>query len=169
MARGKHEAKAARARYEATLQVVDRLNEKNAEMKVKARHAAAEAAAAPALRARVAELERQVVALETPKLEAFRAEMTARIDDRDELLRWCAEMLSALAGNVMKLNLGEEVLVFPRGIIEGENTNRLRRDYGFVFNDTNRHLRRGMTSRRTDGDRNMPSPPKFIGTERHGR
>jgi hypothetical protein len=72
MARGKHAAEAARRRYETSLEVVDRLTEKNAELKIRTRRVEAAAARVPALEARIRDLETQLETLVTPHVERMR-------------------------------------------------------------------------------------------------
>ena len=92
MARGKHAAQAARQRYETALEVVDRLNEKTSELKIRTRQVEALAKEAEPLRKRVAELERQLAGEETARLALLRATHEKQVAELEGLLDFAVEM-----------------------------------------------------------------------------
>jgi hypothetical protein len=146
MARGKHETQALRTRYEALLAVVDDLTEKNAELKIRTRRVEAEAATAPGLRLRVAELEKQVQTSETPVLESLRARHKERVADLEALIGECVQFIMSSD----EANRHLEGYRLQSFLVEGMDA-RLRADYGLVFSagqSLNRQYRRAQAFRR---------------------
>lgn len=86
MARGKEAASAARRRHEAALQLAERLADKNAELKARTRKVETDASHLPAVRRRIAELERQVAACTSPELERERAKRQAESEESAMLI-----------------------------------------------------------------------------------
>lgn len=131
MARGKHAAQAARQRHEAALQVNDRLSDKLAEAKVRARLVESQADRVPGLERRIAELQEQIRcgvgqewAAERRRLEerALLAEMT-----RGELL----DLFNEFIGVVGDLPGMDEVAWIPESLIDSVTKNG--NPYGLVI------------------------------------
>lgn len=154
MARGKHAAMAARRRYETTLVLAERLADKNAELKTRARKVEADAAHLPAAMKRIAELEKQLDEGVTPALrkerderEAERVELELAAADLKRVIR---ELYSAAELAIESVRGDQE---HPRWIPGWILEQRAR--LGIVMvgtRDSARRFRRAQEQNRTSAD-----------------
>jgi hypothetical protein len=135
MARGKHAAQAARQRYEATLEVVDRLNERTAELKIRTRQVEALAKEAEPLRRRVAELEMQLAAVESPKLEQLRTLHDQRVLELEDLLSFCVRLHDSMFVTLCKAFGDAAYDCIPAYTYDDNRFKKLTGQYGLFQSD----------------------------------
>lgn len=93
MARGKHAASAARGRYEAAVEHIDRLTTELADAKLRARLVERDAARAGELERENAELRRRLEAVTGPEIERLRANLEALKVERESDLDAIADAI----------------------------------------------------------------------------
>jgi hypothetical protein len=164
MARGKHAAQAARQRYEATLVVVDRLNEKTSELKIRTRQVEALAKETGPLRKRVAELERQLAGEETARMALLRASHEEQVAELEDKLMFAAAVFNNVFSAAMTAvddDLMEALMDAMDQTIGGDiRFTQLVSDFGFMsLSELNRSRRRKMHKVRWASDKqdNMQS------------
>lgn len=148
MARGKHAALTTRRQYEAEMQVIDRLTDQIADLKVRTRATESAAVRVPRLEYEIVELKRQLDAGCSDHLLHERIEHD---DEVAELHQVIAEQRD-LIEEVLQVNSHLDGFLLPKSFPE------LRREWGLIIRmdsvglGTSREERRAMLFNRTSHD-----------------
>lgn len=148
MARGKHSAIAARRQAEAALELAERLGDKNADLRARARRVEADAARVPALEARIRIVIEERDAAVSPILAREREEARSRIAEMEEVCRKLRAAVKDMMSSVDPLLPG--VAWIPTWIVEEQHA----LDLEFPVGVNNREHRRARQFGRTSLLRN---------------
>jgi hypothetical protein len=155
MAKGKYGARAAIRRYEAALDVTDRLTDRLTEQKAKARQYEADAIEAKSLRRRCSDLEAQLHAEMTPRYEDLQRSSAAEIERLTQAVELLKTSVETMVEVVSHHPAFASVSWIPTVLVER------RAELGLQLRlpgHTNREHRRAQTYDRTAGDRKEHVP-----------